>query len=118
MKDNKMIILFCIVAALFFFVLGQSYASEYHHAYIGQSSTPSNTVVNTQNGVALGIAMSQLGFDWGTSSYQAGVSVGSFDTNDAISIGLGKRVDRVLLNGSIGREGNKYGYGFGLRFHF
>jgi len=112
----KFIYIFCAVAVIFFVMLADVYATEYHHVYIGQSDTPTNAV--NQDGVALGIAMSQLGFDWGTSSYQAGVGVGSFDTNDAISIGLGKRVDRVLLNGSIGREGNKYGYGFGVRFHF
>ena len=84
----------------------------------GKAGLNGSSVTNTTNGTALGIAISQLHFDWGTKSLQGGVGVGSYDGKDAVSIGIGKRVDRLLINGSVGREGNKYGYGLGLNFHF
>jgi hypothetical protein len=105
--------------AALFFVANIAYSDSYH-GIVYESAPTESTVINTEtaNGAALAIAMSQLGFEWGTKSFQAGVGLGSFDGEDAISIGIGKRVDRLLINGSIGREGNKYGYGLGLRFHF
>ena len=114
MKNNKFIIFFAILFVLFF-VANIAYSSGNHHSAIIEKSV---TINKATNGAALAIAMSQLGFEWGTKSFQAGIGLGSFDGQDAVSIGVGKRVDRILINGSIGREGNKYGYGFGLRFHF
>lgn len=121
MKNNKLIIFFVAFATVFFISLSTAYSHEFHHSIIiedVQRETITEINTETANGVALGIAMSQLGFEWGTKSFQAGIGLGSFDGQDAISIGIGKRVDRLLINGSIGREGSKYGYGLGLRFHF
>lgn len=117
MKNNKFIAFF--VAFIFFISLSTAYSHEFH-SIVYETAPVESTTINTEtaNGVALGIAMSQLGFEWGTKSFQAGIGLGSFDGEDAISIGVGKRVDRLLINGSIGREGDKYGYGLGLRFHF
>lgn len=115
---SKFITFFCIFSVLFF---AASYArADSYHGIVYETASTEPAIINTEtaNGVALGIAMSQLGFDWSTKAVQAGIGLGSFDGQDAISLGIGKRVDRLLINGSIGREGNKYGYGFGLRLHF
>lgn len=118
MKNNKLITFFVAFATVFFISLSTAYSHEWHgeETIIKTESTIINT--ETANGVALAIAMSQLSFDWSTKAYQAGVGLGSFNGDDAISLGIGKRVDRLLINGSIGREGNKYGYGLGISFHF
>jgi len=115
MKNNKFICFLCLVAAALF-MANIAYSSEYHkHTAINASTIPAP---EKANGTALAIAMSQLSFDWSTKDYQAGVGLGNFNDQDAISIGFGKRVDRLLINGSVGRESNKYGYGFGVNWHF
>jgi len=115
MKDNKMIILFCIVAALFFFVLGQSYATEYHHAYIGQSSEPTKT---ESSGTASAIAAAQHNYYWGKSSLQGSAAIGLFDNKEAVSFGLAKKYKKTLINGSISKEGNQLGIGAGVNWIF
>lgn len=117
---KKLLIFFSILFVLLLMV-NIAYPSEKHHHDVAVQDAPiETTIINNEsaNGAALAIAMSQLSFDWSTKSYQAGIGLGSFNGNDAISLGIGKRVDRMLINGSIGREGNKYGYGFGVSFHF
>jgi YadA-like membrane anchor domain len=116
MKNSKFIIFFAIL----FFAANIAYSRDYHHGIIIEQSPVEAAIINneTASGVALAIAMSQLSFDWSTRAYQAGIGLGSFNGADAISLGLGKRVDRMLINGSIGREGDKYGYGMGISFHF
>ena len=79
-----------------------------------------NTTIESSNttGVALGIATSQLNFDWGTNDVQVGAGLGNFEDNNAASIGIGKRFKHVLINGSVGREGGKSGYGVGVMTRF
>ena len=76
------------------------------------------TNITENKGVALAIAKSQHNFDWSTEKWQGSLGTGSYDGQDAISIGVGKRFSNVLLNGSIGRESDKYGYGFGINMRF
>jgi len=119
MKNAKFMTFFVLFAVLFFPTL-IARADSYHGIiYESPEITISPTINNeTANGAALAIAMSQMNFDWSTQKNQASFGVGSFDSQDAISFGFGKRFGNVLINGSIGKEGNKsgYGVGFGLRF--
>jgi len=78
----------------------------------------SQTVSTKVSGVALGIATSQLVFDAGTSKTQISAGIGSFDDSDALAVGIGKKIDNLMLNGSIGFEDGKKGYGAGVSFKF
>ena len=59
----------------------------------------------------VGIAATQLNFDWSTKALQ--LSVG-FGNDGSSAIGIGKRFDRILINGSVMDEGA--GVGFTMRF--
>ena len=77
------------------------------------------TNVTNSNGVALGIAQSQINFDLGTWSWQAGIGIGNFKGDNAYAFGFAKRTGRdMLINGSIGREGSDNGYGLGATVRF
>jgi len=97
---------------------------SYHtHPYIPiepevvpQVATVPGSVVN--KGIALGIASAQTQHDFGTHKWQWSAGYGYYDSNDAISLSIAKRVDRVLINGSVGREGSETGYGVGISGRF
>ena len=112
----KMGYIFVAVAALFFLALSQSYGSEYHHPILPETTTVNN--YQSANGIALSISMAQLGCDWGTEDAQGGLGVGNYNNKNAASIGLCKRVNRVMFRGSFGTEGRDHAYGFGMRIHF
>ena len=82
--------------------------------------TTNGVVTNTltTKGIALGIAASQHHFDFGTKVWQGSVGTGSFDGNTAFSFGIAKRLDRVLINGSVSTEHGKTGYGAGINWRF
>ena len=88
-----------------------AHASDYH-------SPPSTTTDGRSEGVALSIATSQHHFDFGTHSLQGSVGAGSFNGNSAISFGMAKRLDRVLINGSIGTEKGDSAIGVGVNWRF
>lgn len=91
-------------------------ASRYH---VEVTEVIEQTIVNEEtSGVALSIAASQHHFDYGTHSWQGSVGVGYFDSEQAISGALAKRFNDVLLNGSIGRESDNTGVGFGVNVRF
>lgn len=100
------------------------FASDPHHDHPAPIIYPvpiiqeQYTITDTTEGVSLGIATAQHHFDLGTHKWQWSAGYGYFDGNDAVSFSIGKRVDRVLINGSIGREGGKTGYGVGLNGRF
>ena len=77
------------------------------------------TTIETR-GTALGIAAAQHQFDMGTYSWQGSVAVGGYDSEHAISLGLGKRKCRKcpMVNGSIGIENGEIGYGAAVNFRF
>lgn len=77
-----------------------------------------NGVNATIRGIALGMAAAQIHPDWGVKDLQLGVGVGVYDGNEAAVVGIGKRVGKVLFNGSVGREGGEYAYGAGINIHF
>ena len=66
------------------------------------------------SGIALGIANAQTNFDFGTHKWQWSAGAGYYEGETGLAFGIGKRVDRVLVNGTISREGNENGYGVGL----
>ena len=104
------------IFAVLFFSANIAWSDSYRSIVYEQS--PPTISPQKASGAALAIAMSQLSFDWSTRAYQAGVGLGSYDDLDSIAVGFGKRVDRMLINGSVGRENGKYGYGFSVNWHF
>jgi len=97
-----------------------AYADKTHHAG-GSPYEPATMVVSSvtpKNGIALSIATSQHHFDFGTHSWQGSIGVGSFDNEHAISFGAAKRLNRVLINVSVGLENGKLGYGAGINRRF
>lgn len=110
---NKFIVFFCAVAVLFFGLLANAYSHDYHHY---ESVTVTNAANN--NGVALAIAASQHQFDFGTHRWQGSIAAGSFGGESALSFGVAKRLDRVLLNGSFGMQGSSVGIGIGANWRF
>ena len=88
-------------------------ADNYHHG-------TADTIVNntTSEGVALGIAVAQHHFDFGTNSWQGSVGAGYFDDDTALSLAIGKRFGRMLINGSVSYEDDKTGLGVGLNWRF
>ena len=88
-------------------------AHDFHHETTG-------TVINNMSaeGVALSLAASQHHFDFGTQSWQGSVGAGHFKDDTAFSFGVGKRFDRVLINGSVGVEDNELGLGAGINWRF
>jgi len=90
-----------------------SFASGYN----GQNSTNNSTYNSTYKGSDASMALSaaQLNFDWSTQALQLSGGVGAHNGSQAFSIGLGKRVGRVLLNGSM-TSGGGFAAGFTLRY--
>lgn len=77
------------------------------------------TTVVTDNtkykeGIASAIAASQHQFNYGIHSWQGSVAVGTYDSETAISVGLAKRFNRTLINGSV----SKNSAGFAVNFTF
>jgi len=69
-------------------------------------------------GVALGIASAQVQHDFGTHKWQWSAGYGYYDSHDAAAVSIAKRVDRVLINGSVSREGAETGFGVGISGRF
>lgn len=99
-------------------------ASENHNTTIftegqkGDTGAPGVNASNLYRGVAIGIATAQHNFDFGTYELQGSVGVGSYDTAEAASFALGKRFNRVMINGSVGAENGKLGLGAGFNWRF
>ena len=106
----KYILLFLISQAL--------YAGGSHHEHTVILNSPNTTTTGRSEGVASSIAASQHHFDFGTHSWQGSIGAGSFSGQGAISFGVAKRLDRVLVNGSFGTEGDKSGFGVGVNWRF
>lgn len=75
--------------------------------------------INTPtSGTALGIANAQLNFDKGTYGWQWSAGAGFYDDSEAVSFGMGKRYGNTLINGTIGSEDGKTGFGVGISGKF
>lgn len=115
---NKLIAFGCLLAALFFMVLADSYGSERHHRTVNNTVNHYPTTIVDNKAVALPIAASQIHVDWSTKKVQLGFGVGSYKDSNALSVGLGKRAGKVLINGSISSDGTNIGYGAGVNLRF
>lgn len=108
----RFITFFVLFAIGYFAILSNAYSHDHHYV-------PRETIINVDSrGAALATATAQLNFDWSTVKSQGGIGVGNFDNQSAVSFGAAKRVGDVLVNGSIGFEGNKVGYGAGINWRF
>lgn len=78
------------------------------------------TIINntTSEGAALGIAVAQHHFDFGTLVWQGSIGAGHYDGSEAVSFAIGKRFDRILVNVSITTEDQETGYGAGVNWRF
>jgi len=112
----KFIAFFCAVSILFFGALANSYAGEYQHAYIGQTTTQSVTNNYVQQGAALSDAFAQIDCNFSSVKWHGGVGVGINEESFAQAAGLCKRYKRTLIKATIGREDNKTRGGIGIMF--
>ncbi len=100
-----------------------AYAGGSHHHETTVITLPASTVTTVttleqSKGVALAIATAQHSFDWGSYDLQGSLAVGSYGSSDALSVGVAKRFDRILINGSVGTEDGKTGYGAAVNWRF
>ena len=70
------------------------------------------------SGVALAGSMSMLQFDASTKKNQLSIGAFTYEDQDAISIGLGKKFDNITIHGAIGAEGDTVGAGAGIHLTF
>lgn len=118
-KENKLIVFGCIVAALFFFFLGKSYADSYHYS---QPIMPANTEATVNNysyqtkGIASAISAAQCHFDGGSRSLQLCSGVGFSGDSEAIAFGAGKTYKEFLINAIITIEDSQTRFGAGINW--
>lgn len=86
--------------------------------YQPPTQVTNNLVSSDSNGIALAIATAQHHFDFGTHSWQGSIGVGNFNSDSAISFGVAKRMNRVLVNASFGHEHDNTGVGVGVNWRF
>ena len=90
-------------------------AGGYHKHYY---TTEVTNVTTDTKGVALSLATAQHHFDFGTHSWQGSIGVGNFNSDSAISFGVAKRLNRVLVNASVAHEHDDTGVGVGVNWRF
>lgn len=97
--------------------VGVLVASGYHHDHyvVVQENT---TINESSHGTALGIAMGQGQCDLSSDKWQASVGAGYYDGAEAVAAGLCKGYGGATLNGKVGRENGKTGYGIGASWKF
>ena len=83
------------------------------HADVTNITNVSETNITEEQaaGVAMAIALGQHQFDWGTDRLQGSISAGNFDDETAGSFALAKRIDGLLLNGSVGHTSGETAVG-------
>ena len=106
LKGGLFIIFFYVTLGIW----GSIQASERHHHNV--------TNIMESKGTALAIAGSQCHFDLNTQGLQGCAGFGKYDGSSSSVIGIGKRIDNMLINGTIGREDGHSGVGLGLNFKF
>jgi len=111
----KFIYIFCAVAFVFFLALAESYGSEYHHHH---QPTTNSAQTTKPSGTAIALAASQHTYSYGIKSLQGSFAVGTYEDETAISFGLAKKIDKILINGSVSNERGKLGLGASINFHF
>jgi len=66
----------------------------------------------------LSLAASQHVFDISTYKTQVSIAAGRFRNQEALSVGVGKRFDGIMFNGSVGIESDDIGFGAAVNFRF
>lgn len=126
----KMIVLFELLFIFWALATQLAFADNSHNTTIIVKPYPyatpqtTNTVVEKTScdGSALGVAAAQHQFDFGTHSWQWSAGASYVDKNgagcEALSFGIGKRIDRAVINGSISHESDATAYGIGINGRF
>jgi hypothetical protein len=73
---------------------------------------------NTAQPSAISIAASQLTFDKGAYGLQWSAGMGIVEDSEAVSFGLGQRINKTLITGSVSYDGDSVGVGVGLSGKF
>jgi len=112
-KENKLIVVFCIVAALFFFTLGNAYSGDRHYRVPLPNLTekaPDVTNIYNVKGIALAIAAGQHNFK-ATTALQWSIGAGHVNNDSAVSLGLGLQAGKVFISGNISGDGESSAIG-------
>ena len=113
-----------IAVSILFIVLGVAFlpylvkADGRHDEAVINNTTISTTINQVTkreySGQALAIAAAQHSFNSSTFALQWSIGAATYEDTDALSIAIGKRVNGLLLNGSIGIENGSKGAGIGI----
>ena len=117
----KWIVAVAVILILMFALIPfPSEASGNHHGVTNNMTIIHQSAITVieQSGVALGLAASQHVCDSGTKKSQVSIGVGSYDGANALSLGACKSINNTTINGSIGQEDGKTGYGLGFSVKF
>ena len=116
----KIPVLIMLVLAMltFAFLPYMVQASGAHHATPNITNIYQSAKKVIQSGTALGLAASQHVCDSGTAKSQVSVGVGSYDGSQALSVGACKSINNTTINGSVGQEDGKTGFGVGFSVKF
>lgn len=106
-----------ILGILGFILISQVHASPKTPPQINTTTNISNY---SGNGTAIAIASAQCQFSSTVNSLQGCVSAGYYNNSEAINIGIAKRInqDGMLLNGTVGYDGDEAAAGLGITFKF
>lgn len=85
--------------------------ADYRHEY----RAPTTSI--TDGDTALAIATAQHNFSWTTKKWQGSVGYGYYNSSEGFSFGLGKNIDGILINFSVGK-GEEFGGGAGASWRW
>lgn len=88
------------------------YITHEYSEVVNQYSIPECT------GSASSIASSQIDNEFDTNTLQWGVGVGYYDNCTGIAIGLSKKINKVLLSGTLTKDNKSIGIGIGINGRF
>jgi len=103
---------------IFIFAIGSMILAFFAQDAWSHDHHSTKTVIQNTDSTALAIAASQIHMDWSTTKLQGSVGTGSYNGSHALSAGLGKKVGKVLVNGSIVTDGTNTGFGAGINWRF
>ena len=87
---------------------------ETNETAINNITLINQTIKKEYSGQALAIAAAQHSFNSSTFALQWSIGAATYEDTDALSLAIGKRVNGLLLNGSIGLENGSKGAGIGI----
>jgi hypothetical protein len=89
-------------------------ADRNHETTIINNTTINHSTNTEYSGQALALAAAQHSFNSSTFALQWSIGAATYEDTDALSLAIGKRVNGLLLNGSIGIENGSKGAGIGI----